>query len=191
MNNKEFFDGIQYKIIEGHMMPEQSDHITEFLLKTPEIINVLEIGFNAGIGAACFLNAREDIRVTSIDIGHNKCVPHAKEYIDKHFPGRHILIIGDSTEKIHKINLSDINLFFIDGGHTHPIPEQDIYNCHKYSNSGDYMIIDDWCPLHGTGGVNQAIQKALNKGILEVLDKQNMRNAGGHTRGWGIFKCLK
>ncbi len=65
---------------------------------------ILEIGFHAGHSAMTFLsNTDIDATVTSIDIGfHVDYLPTAKIFIDRMFPGRHTLVLGDSREILCK-----------------------------------------------------------------------------------------
>lgn len=64
------------------------------------IKNVMEIGFNAGNSAEIFLQNNKDLHLTSFDLGEHPYVGSAKAYIDRTYPGRHTLIMGDSTLSI-------------------------------------------------------------------------------------------
>ena len=75
----------------------------------------MEIGFNAGHSSELFLKYTS-AHVTSFDLGEHPYVSHAKEYIDA-YPGRHSLIIGDSTVTVPKC-IGKYDIIFIDGGHS-------------------------------------------------------------------------
>ena len=76
----------------------------------------MEIGFNAGHSAELFLKYTS-AHVTSFDLGDHPYVTHAKEYIDAYYPGRHSLILGDSTVTVPKC-IGKYDIIFIDGGHS-------------------------------------------------------------------------
>ena len=70
--------------------------------------------------------------VVSFDLGIHSYVGKGKQFLDKKYPNRHKLIIGDSlltiplyTSKFHK----KFDLIFIDGGHDYNIAKGDLINC--------------------------------------------------------------
>jgi hypothetical protein len=77
----------------GGCSPQYLDLIE--LTKKP-IVNVMEIGFNAGHSAELFLKNNDDIHLTSFDIGVHTYLLDGKAYIDAIYPNRHTLILGDS-----------------------------------------------------------------------------------------------
>ena len=86
----------------------------------------------------------------SIDIGAHPYVLTAKTWIDKEWPGRHTLVIGDSTTALPKLmklvpSLSP-DLIFIDGGHDAPVPEMDIHNCLQLARPDTWIVVDDTVP---------------------------------------------
>lgn len=89
-------------LVEGYsyQIPKQITRISELIVsRRPS--SVLEIGFNGGHSALLFLAITSpQTRVVSFDLGHYSCVFAAKKYIDSVFPGRHMLIKGDSTQTI-------------------------------------------------------------------------------------------
>ena len=70
------------------------------IVNDESINNVMEIGFNAGHSAELFLSSNKNINLVSFDIGKHKYVNLGKEFIDKTYPNRHTLIIGDSLSTV-------------------------------------------------------------------------------------------
>eukprot|EP00756_Hemistasia_phaeocysticola_P061478 Hpha_TRINITY_DN4956_c0_g1::TRINITY_DN4956_c0_g1_i2::g.51298::m.51298 len=70
---------------EGSSIVAQRWYFTELLLNETWIKQVLQIGFNVGIGAATFLSAREDVRVVSLDLGKGPHVTASENVIRRRF----------------------------------------------------------------------------------------------------------
>lgn len=110
-------------------------------------LNVLEIGFNAGHSSDTFLKNNKTLNIISFDIGRHDYVSHAKEYIDIVYPGRHTLIIGDSTKTIPTFikNNKDkkYDFIFIDGGHEYETARADLENCYHLAHENTIVALDD------------------------------------------------
>jgi hypothetical protein len=104
--------------------------------------NILEIGFNAGHSAEIFLK-NSNCNLTSFDLNSHNYVSIAKEYIDIYYPGRHELILGDSTLTIPLYKENSFDLLFIDGGHEYNIAKADLDNCKRFANDQTIIIMDD------------------------------------------------
>jgi predicted O-methyltransferase YrrM len=174
---------------EGSAISEQIDYYYTFLKNNKHIKRIVEIGFNAGVSAATFLASRDDIQVISFDIGMHNYVLKIKKELDKMFPGRHSLIIGDSKDVLPMINnffnisQQPVDLLFVDGDHRDPMPLIDIQNALKWIGSQGVLIVDDICAIHGSMGVNQAVEKCLNEKKIVLLEHKLARD-----RGWGVFQ---
>lgn len=172
----DFLCSVDYQVSEGCLTPEQAHYFHALLHTVPEIRNVGEIGFNAGHSSAAFLSARPDVRVVSFDLGLWDCVLHGKRAIDKLFPERHLLIIGDSTVSIPLMRnfleapAGTLDLIFIDGGHYGDIPEKDLRNFLYHLAPGGFVIFDDYCSEFGEGGVKAAWHKGIEEGIIVQVD---------------------
>lgn len=172
---------------EGSSTQEQVSYYLELLYKNPSIKRIIEIGFNLGISAASFLSARPDIHVTSIDIGSHAYVLPAKRNIDKHFPGRHSLVVGDSTAALPFLKgffgARSVDLFMIDGYHVEPVPRIDLSNALQWCGPETYIIVDDVCESWGSEGVNQAVRDAIEAGNVTFIEHKEARD-----RGWVLLK---
>jgi predicted O-methyltransferase YrrM len=175
---------------EGSSVPEQIHYYFGLLESNPHIKQVVEIGFNLGISAAAFLSARSDVQVVSVDIGAHNYVLPAKRNIDKHFPGRHTLIIGDSTTTVPFLQSffgpKQVDLFMVDGFHVEPTPRIDLSNALAWvcrEDPASYIIVDDVCESWGGEGVNQAVRDALTAGTATFIEHKTARD-----RGWVLLK---
>lgn len=176
---------------EGHCSPTQVQFFLDWLRRNSEVKTIFEIGFNAGHSAYTFLAARPDIKVISLDIGAHDYVTKGKALIDKVFPKRHTLIIGDSTQHLNKEGMLPAllktfapDLFFVDGGHDDPIPRDDIFNCLEIAKPGAWFIIDDVIDHHV--GVLKGVQAAVAAVKLAALQQYK----DGNVRGWLVAKPL-
>lgn len=176
---------------EGHCSPNQMQFFLNWLGQHKDVKTIFEIGFNAGHSAFTFLSARPDIKVVSLDLGAHDYVNKGKLLIDRTFPGRHTLIIGDSTIHLSAgtptaelIKAYKPDCFFIDGGHDAPIPERDIYNCVALSKPGSWFIIDDVIDHHRD--VMKGVRCAIESGWMAPLQQYK----DGNVRGWLVAKPL-
>lgn len=194
-----FISSIDYaNQAEGSSIPEQVHYYIELLHKNPSIKRIVEIGFNLGVSAAAFLAARPDIQVVSIDIGAHAYVLPAKRNIDRHFPGRHSLVIGDSTAAVPFLHgffnvagsganagtsANAVDLFMIDGYHVEPVPRIDLSNALAWCGPETYIIVDDVCATYGGEGVNAAVRDALSAGTVQFVEHKSAQD-----RGWVLLK---
>jgi len=175
-------------IQEGGCFEEQRAFFRSILLSKPEIKTVLEVGFNAGSAIDTILAVRSDITAVSFDIMRWDYTPVAKQYIDATYPGRHLLVPGDSVETIprYKTNIR-FDLIFIDGGHAPPVPELDLRNCGRLAHPGTLIVMDDYCETHGVG-VIEAWDSAVSAGVVIQIGEPTSFEEG--ERGWVMGKYV-
>ena len=175
--------------VEGGSTIEQVQYFIHFIIARPEIKLILEIGFNTGSSAAYFLSSRDDIKVISVDIGVHRYVHDCKHIIDKHFPGRHTLIIGDSKVVIPSLNKEQNrmvpDLIFIDGDHAEPTPLIDVRNCLKMAGQNTILVMDDTNLINGWNGVLQAMCTIIKN---KETDFDWLFNEQYGTHAWTIFR---
>ncbi|GAB4188404.1 MAG: hypothetical protein Tsb0015_08370 [Simkaniaceae bacterium] len=172
--------------IEGHVDSEQIAYLTQ-IIKDHGCCKIGEIGFNAGHSSEAFLKINKKITVVSFDImAHDYCLI-AKEFIDFHFPERHLLIEGDSSISIPKFKAQHPSLFFdlifIDGGHSKLQAKKDLVSMRQFSNKNTIVVLDD---LH-LKGPSQAWEECKKEGIIKETQRYKAKNS---RRYWGVGKYI-
>lgn len=170
---------------EGHSgeLAEQTLALANIIKFLPPNARILEIGFNCGHSAATMLCTRNDISILSLDLGLHGYVSKAKLLIDQIFPGRHELVLGDSTQTMANID-GNFDMFFIDGGHEYSIALQDAKHCLALARPTDVILIDDVCkhPKHEyTVGPSRVWREMTDWGLIR--EKEHLEWAPG-ARGW-------
>ena len=184
-------------ITEGYteQVPEQVQ-ILKDLVNNDKIINVLEIGMNAGHSSCLFLENNKQCNVISFDIGNHDYVRVGKQYIDNKYPNRHELIISDSTISVPlytNINKeSKMDLIFIDGGHDYETAQNDLINCMNLSHKDTILIMDDTIINNNANiadwniGPTQAWNKLKSYNLIEEKESYVF----SYGRGMSIGKYL-
>ncbi len=183
VSNKEQF-------VEGFMIPKQSQQLIEFLQEHPEIETIAETGFNVGMSSAAMLSVRPNVKIWSFDLAEHNYVIKQKHLIDRLFPLRHTLLIGDTTQTLPNLNKlikePVFDFVFIDGGHVAPVPESDMRNLLTLLKPGGFMCIDDYNLLYGYYGVIQAVDALIEEKLLEKITVYE-----ANDRSWVYCKKLK
>jgi predicted O-methyltransferase YrrM len=162
------------------------------LVNLPHIKNVFEIGFNAGHSADIFLKSNQNITLTSCDINQRPCTLYGKQFIDKTYPNRHTLIIGDSTvvlpDYIPTVT-TKYDLIFIDGGHSYDVAKADILNCKELAHSDTIVVVDDVSNYCINSSWAEGPTKVWNEMIENELIRQISHEdyAIGRGMAWGKY----
>ena len=123
----------------------------------------------------------------SVDIGYHEYVLQAKEWIDKEFPNRHMLIIGDSTTVLPQIltqfPMYKPDMIFVDGNHDGDYPKKDIYNSIALSHPDTFIIIDDVVPW--MKDILSAIDEFTQSSMIQVIDHKE-----SDIWGWSVCKVI-
>jgi len=175
------------KELEGNCgdIPAQQQHIAEIAWNR-RIKNILEIGFNAGHSAEVILSANKEAKLTSFDLGIHSYTSVGKEYIDKKFPERHTLILGDSKKTVAE-HAGEYECFFIDGGHDYETAKADILNCARLARPCAMVMMDDVVlpaveGVEYSKGPTQAWLEAIKEGHITSLCHYRY----GETRGMAV-----
>lgn len=144
---------------EGTICDQEAHFLGELISGHEGPMKIAETGFGIGRSAWAFLEAKDDCTVTSFDIGkYEVAVPRAAEIVQKNFPGRHTLILGDSKETV-PANQDDWDLVFIDGGHDYETAMADLKN---FAKKGRMVVFDDLVDQSWARGCLRAWQDAID-----------------------------
>jgi predicted O-methyltransferase YrrM len=180
---------------EGHTSTKQQNQMSELIAHyIPEAEYIMEIGFNGGHSAEGFLKINEKVKVVSFDIGEHSYVHTAKKYMDEHYPDRHSLVLGNSTETIPLYkDREKFDVILIDGGHFYGVAKADLMNCKKLAHKKTLVFMDDvvrnpkWVKSY-TQGPTQAWQEALESGAIRELGA--VEYSIGRGMVWGLYSNI-
>ena len=172
--------------------PQQMEDLIQLSANVND--SVMEIGFNAGHSAELLLKNNPRIHLTSFDLGIHNYTFAGKYYIDQLYPGRHTLIIGDSTKTVPNYIQKNPNkmfdLIFIDGGHEYNIASADMKNCQTLANSNTIVVVDDtiftpgWEHFYNVGPT-QTWNENIKNGIVTQIDHRDY--CSGRGMSWGKY----
>jgi len=182
-------------ITEGHcgQVTKQREDLVQ-LTSAPNI-RVMEIGFNAGHSAETFLKHNPTLSLVSFDIGLHGYMRTGKDYIDATYPGRHTLIIGDSTKSVPAYIASHpgskFDIIFIDGGHEYGVSKADMINSMLLAHENTIIIMDDTTYTPGwaagyTVGPTKVWEEFERDGLVQTIEKRDYAVGRGMT--WGKMK---
>lgn len=169
-------------IYEGSSTMPELSFLYEKASSLPADARICEVGMNSGMSTMALLLGHPTAHVTSYDIGQWSCLKPAKEYIDRKFPGRHTLVIGDSKKTLWTPEPMGIwDLAFIDGGHDFETAWADICSLSTISR---HVIVDDI----QMPGVKKAWEQAVEKGMLSPISEHGDTAVVGIPRRWAFAK---
>ena len=181
LKNRGFFE------CEGNCgdLPGQMEHLGN-IVRNENIKTMLEIGFNAGHSADVFLSQNPNLKLTSYDLGEHTYTLVAKEYIDKKYPGRHTLVLGDSKETLPR-NVGLYDCFFIDGGHDYASASSDMKECARLAKPYAIVVMDDVVqssPASYTVEPTRVWSESLEKGLVSQIFKAEYTQGRGMAVGF-------
>jgi predicted O-methyltransferase YrrM len=168
---------------------------TEFLkniVSNQSINNVMEIGFNAGHSAEIFLSSNKKINLVSFDLGTHTYVNLGKEFIDKNYPDRHTLIIGDSVNTVPEYFRKEhrkFDLIFIDGGHSYDVAKADLLNCKNLAHDKTIVILDDTMNAKNVNPWNKGPNRIWkeSKELNIIKEMESIDFSSSHGLSWGYY----
>ena len=140
----------------------------------------LEIGFNAGFSTLLMLITNSNLHMTCVDLGEHQYTRPCFEAIEKMFPGRVEIHLGDSMQVMPTIQKTDYDFVHIDGCHLVPIAESDIIHSYRIAKKGAILIFDDYDFKH------------LHVLWDKYIKKYNLRglNTFIHTTPFHDIRCI-
>jgi predicted O-methyltransferase YrrM/SAM-dependent methyltransferase len=167
---------------EGFSSIAQREAFLKDILKSPQIKTIAEIGLNGGHSCESFLNASNEINLTSFDLNVHPYTRIALEFLKRKYLDRFDFIEGDSTTTLKNYATSfnkKFDLIFIDGCHKFKHVIHDIYLCSKLAHRGTEVWIDDYNALE----VQKAVNSCERKGIIKIIEIRNVEDEAG-VRIW-------
>lgn len=173
---------------EGSSVPAQRAHFARLVRalaadRRGQAVNVLEIGFNAGLGAAAFLEASPQVHVVSFDLGEHPHVAACAAHLREAYPDRLHVVLGDSGQTLPRYTAvagARHDLVLIDGGHTEAMCRTVVLNARVAAAPGATVVVDDLMPHKAYGaGVVAAWEALVAEGVL--VEPQIWRAAPGAT----------
>lgn len=135
---------------------------------------IVEVGFHAGYSTHAFLSTSE-ARVVSFDLGAHAHLDAAKRLVGERFPGRHVLVRGDSRQTVPAYAETHpdarFDIIFIDGGHWYDVARADLANLRQLAAETATVVMDDLMPWEFWGeGPSRPWADAVRDGLLLQVD---------------------
>ncbi|KAF0689881.1 Aste57867_18702 [Aphanomyces stellatus] len=170
-----------HSMFEGHtsLFPTSERILRSLVSESTTIRRAMQIGFNAGHSAMTLLSANSEMHLTSFDLVEHAYVSKAAAFVDAAFPGRHVLIAGDSTVTIPAyVTDEPFDFIFVDGGHSLEVATADLANCLRLARAGTIVVMDDVVGTPNstwTYGPTVAWNQAIGAGAVVELGRVNLR----------------
>lgn len=176
---------------EGYMSSTQKEQFNHQLKTYTNIRSIAEIGLNGGHSAENFFtNCAELDTFVSFDLQEHSYARVAKEYFYRRYQNRFLLIEGDSAQTVPQYSASHpdqtFDLIYIDGCHTYENCLQDILNFQHLTHENTIVWVDDF----DYPPVRQAVEKAVEMGIIKLLADYSSADLVDGNRGWAEARYL-
>ena len=112
-------------------VPNKANGIINYF-RNKKIVNIAEIGFNAGHSTSLFLILFPHSKITIFDLMSFSYSYECLNFLKKTFPNRIKLIKGDSTKNIPGQITKKFDLVHVDGNHDGEYPKKDLNNSIKF-----------------------------------------------------------
>ena len=161
------------RVYEGGASLEQALYLCR-IARVTDAKAIVEIGFNIGFSSIAFLESGPHAAVVAFELDRRRGVEVAKEFVDERYPGRHELVVGNSTQTVPAYaekHAGTFDLAFVDGGHEYETAIADIRNAVRLLRPRGIIVVDDLTPWHFWGaGPARAWQEAIGEGLIDPLE---------------------
>ena len=212
--------GPRVEVEGGTNVPEWIEEVIAAALaarsRSPDakLVRACQTGFNAGVSALALLCALpSEVAVHSFDLGAHHYVHFAARLMDKWYPGRHTLTLGNSlvtlaaqVAALHNASSSSggvgvggpyqrtaagayCDYVFVDGGHSYQVAWGDIANFRELAAPGTTVVVENcnvWGKSGGFGGmipVNQAYTAAIDRGLVKHYKQVSLGECDSERKG--------
>jgi hypothetical protein len=178
-------------VLEGHVeavgeLAKQANAYDAWIDK-PGVRTICETGFNAGHSALRFLSQSKANVIEFDDASHKYALPAAK-FLSTKFPGRMMMVWGDSKTKVpefhgkHPNTMCDI--IIVDGGRDFSTTYEDLGNFAQMASRKHVLALDDTpCSAGYCMGPAQAWRELVEDGCIEEDQAIPMGPDRGFTTG--------
>jgi predicted O-methyltransferase YrrM len=153
----------------GYLTHDEIDALKDLARSLPTGAHIVNIGAGNGTSGLAFMEARDDLQVTTIDI-QRESSPYGclagEEAVFKSagFWGdpRHTQIEGDSKAVAVTWSYGPVDMVFVDGGHQYHEAKGDIVGWLPHIKPGGIMVVHDFeKEVKAWRGVNEAVNELL------------------------------
>lgn len=146
--------------------------------------NILEIGFKGGFNSLNFLN-KADVKITCFDDAYYEYEWYGKNFIDYHYPQKHLLIVGKTNRNLQMYRVYNnlkADIIVINHHVQYTTVYKYIVNCKMYSTDNTVIVINGVAPHTGWGmGIYMAVNKLILEGFIILTDYKIIDSEGFHT----------
>lgn len=177
MPKKLFFEHLKdFSSSEGYWSTTDCYDVAKDIITLTKAKSMLEIGFNIGYSAAVWLESGIDT-LAVIDINNHKHTEPALKATKSAYPNKNILwLLENSTsDKAKEWSIPDVDIAFVDGGHTYDICASD--SLLAISKGAKWLVYDDAIEA-ANNGVWRAIKELKDKNTIEVVSSYPMTWVG-------------
>lgn len=126
----------------------------------------LELGFDAGAGAAYLLGLNDNLKLVSCDLGRAPYTDACLSQIKTWFGDRVELVRGDSTVTVPALERKVYGFIFINGGKDYDTVTADIANCAELADRDTWLVIDGYTNPDAAAAVKAAVQAEQIKSVV-------------------------
>lgn len=165
--NKLYFEHLKdFTSDEGYWSTTECNIVAKDILQKTKAKSMLEIGFNIGYSASVWLESGIST-LAIIDINNHKDTEAAIFATQKQYSDKHIMwLLEDSTsEKAKNWVIPEIDMAFIDGGHSYDVCMSD--SLLSINKGAKWLVYDDVIENH-SNGIWDVITELEEKNIIET-----------------------
>jgi predicted O-methyltransferase YrrM len=159
----------------GYLFHEEVDALKDLARSLPQNAHIINIGAGNGTSGLAFMEARDDLRVTTIDITRESSPYGCLEGEEAVFRSagfwgqpRHEQIHGDSKDVGASWDREQVDLVFVDGGHQEHEAWGDLAIWRALIKPGGIMAVHDY---EKTEKVWPGVDRAVRRYIAEFGDE--------------------
>jgi hypothetical protein len=170
------------EISEGSISEREADFLSSIVFDR-EAPRVVQTGLGLGWSAWAFLAGNASCSLVSFDLGCHLAIGQVTAVLDREFPGRHALIVGDSKISVPRNahRFEGATIAFVDGGHDYETATADLRN---FAKAGRVVVIDDYVEAPWAAGVARAWDEAVDR---ELIEETGVYRDGAHGWAAGVY----